>query len=108
MNFDEGNVSDSFNKRRQVIELMFTGPLATKSGAEKCSYLLLCVGQQGRDIHNTWTLTNDQKKDPAFLLSKFEEYCEPRKNVTLERHKFFSRNQAVHEPIDAYVTDLPR
>ena len=95
MNFDEGNVSDSFNKWRKVIDLMFTSPLASKSGAEKCSYLLLytvtCYCQQGRDI---------SKKDPVFLLNKFKEYCEPRKNITLERHKFFSRNQAVHEPID--------
>ena len=91
---------------RQVIELMFTGLLASKSGAEKCSYLLLYIGQQGRDIHNMWTLTNDQKKDPTFLLNKFLKYCEPRKNITLKRRKFFSRNQALHEPIDAYVTDL--
>ena len=106
MNFDKGNVSDRFNKWRQVIELMFTSPLALKSGAEKCSYLLLYIDQQGQDIHNTRTLTNDRKKDPAFLLNKFKEYCEPHKNITLEHHKFFSRNQVIHEPIDAYVTDL--
>ena len=87
-------------------ELMFTGPIRSKSGAEKYSNLLLYIGQQGRDIHNTWTPASDQKKDPAFLRNKFKENCEPRKNITLERHKFFNRNQAVHEPIDVYVTDL--
>ena len=85
---------------------MFAGLIASKLGAEKCSYLLLYIGQQGRDIHNTWTLTNEQKKDPAFLLNKLKEYYEPREDTTHERHKFFKGNQAVHKPIGAYVTDL--
>ena len=39
-------------------------------------------------------------------MEKFERYCNPRKNLTLERHSFFSRNQLDRETIDAYVTDL--
>ena len=39
-------------------------------------------------------------------MEKFERYCNPRKNLTFERHSFFSRNQLEGESIDAYVTDL--
>ena len=39
-------------------------------------------------------------------MEKFERYCNPRKNLTLERHSFFSRNQLDRETIDAYATDL--
>ena len=40
------------------------------------------------------------------IMEKFERYCNPRKNLTLERHSFFSRNQQEGETIDAYVTEL--
>ena len=33
-------------------------------------------------------------------------YCNPRKNLTYERHIFNTRNQQAGENIDAYVTDL--
>ena len=39
-------------------------------------------------------------------MAKFEAYCNPRKNVTLERHLFNTRNQQPGETIDQYVTDL--
>ena len=39
-------------------------------------------------------------------MEQFERYCNPRKNLTFERHSFFSRNQLDGESIDAYVTDL--
>ena len=40
------------------------------------------------------------------IISKFEYYCIPRKNVTIERHIFFARDQNTGEPFDAFVTDL--
>ena len=33
---------------------MFTGPLKEKSEAEKCNYLMLWVGDKGRDVYDTW------------------------------------------------------
>ena len=40
------------------------------------------------------------------MLLKFEEHCEPKKNVSYERYKFFSRAQESGESIDQYVTIL--
>ena len=36
----------------------------------------------------------------------FEEYCQPRKNLVVERHRFLTRNQGPSETIDQYVTEL--
>ncbi|CAB4013612.1 Transposon Ty3-I Gag-Pol, partial [Paramuricea clavata] len=36
----------------------------------------------------------------------FKTYCNPRKNITFERHKFNIRNQDENESIDQYVTVL--
>ena len=38
---------------RQHVELMFSGPLSAKEEEQKCSYLLLWIGEKGRDIFNT-------------------------------------------------------
>ena len=40
------------------------------------------------------------------LLDKFNGYCNPKKNVTVERHKFFMRSQEPNENIDQYATEL--
>ena len=39
-------------------------------------------------------------------MEKFKAYCNPRKNLTYERHIFNTKNQQAGENIDAYVTDL--
>ena len=39
-------------------------------------------------------------------MNKFEAYCNPKRNITYERHLFNTRFQNVGETIDAYVTEL--
>ncbi|KAK5853431.1 hypothetical protein PBY51_007214 [Eleginops maclovinus] len=68
------------------------------------SYL---IGESGRELLDTLmgeTAKADWKmKD---VLDKMEAYCNPSVNETVERYRFFSRNQGSSEPIDCYVTDL--
>ena len=68
---------------------------------------LLCYTLHALEIYNTftWTTEGDNKKIEK-ILEKFEEYCTPRKNITLERHIFNTRVQRTGETIDQYVTDL--
>ena len=40
------------------------------------------------------------------VKEKCKNYCNPRQNLTYERHDFFTRNQNRNETIDQYVTDL--
>lgn len=40
------------------------------------------------------------------IISLFAEYLVPRKNFTVERHKFFTRLQSADESISEYVVDL--
>ena len=72
----------------------------------KCSFFLLFIGQEARDVYNTWTLTADERDKTDVLFKKFEEYCKPRKNLTVIRHKFNSRVQGVSETADQLITDL--
>ena len=57
MHWDGDNLKENWRRFKQHVELMFSGPLKSRQEAEKCSYLLIWVGQKGRDIYNTWTRT---------------------------------------------------
>ena len=54
MAWDATNLPEQWEKFKRHVELMFTGPLKGKSEEEKVSYLLLWVGDKGRDIRHTW------------------------------------------------------
>ena len=45
-------------------------------------------------------------KKIEMVLLKFEEHCEPKKSVSCQRYKFFSRAQESGKSIDQYVTIL--
>ncbi|KAJ8351148.1 hypothetical protein SKAU_G00226240 [Synaphobranchus kaupii] len=70
IDWDSPNLPGEWKKFKQHVQLMFSGPLTGKGEEEKCSYLLLWIGEKGRDIFNTWTLTVDEGEcnihlDPA-------------------------------------------
>ena len=50
-------------KRFQVhVNFMFSGPLKGKTEEERCSYLMLWVGEKGRNIYSTWTIEAEREK----------------------------------------------
>ena len=53
MNWEAINLPEAWKKFHQHVELIFQGPLKSKKEEEKVSYLLLWVGEKGRDVCNT-------------------------------------------------------
>ena len=68
--------------------------------------LLTTIGREGRKVFQTWNLTATQKKDIKGVFERFENYCNPRKNIPFERYRFNSRQQEYGESFDRYVTAL--
>ena len=66
------------------------------------------IGRQGQDIRDTFELDEDGEEivTVEILIQRFEQYCKPRKNLIVERHRFLTRNQEQSETIDQYVTEL--
>ena len=74
-----------------------------KTEKEKYSMFLFLIGEQGRDIFNTieWDkkldAQGDQTEEDDITVKKvfktFEDYCLPKKNLVVERRKFFWKNQ---------------
>lgn len=106
MDWDACNLPVAWRKFKLHVELMFSGPFKRKAEDEKCSYLLLWVGDKGRDIYNTWTLTEDERKVLKSYYDRFEAYVMPKSNVIFARYKFHEKVQGANEPFEQFVTDL--
>ncbi|KAJ8018345.1 hypothetical protein HOLleu_43712 [Holothuria leucospilota] len=69
--------------------------------------LLHVAAPETVEIYNTFQSDNNADKTfPDKILLQPEKYCNLRKNVTNERHKFNLRNQLPGESIGTCVTDL--
>ena len=104
----QGNLSENWRKWKQRFELYSAASgLKDKDEGVQSATLLHVVGEEALEIYNTfsWDEEGDAKK-VSKIMEKFEAYCNPRKNVTWERHVFNTRNQQVGETIDRCVTDL--
>ena len=63
MDWDSQDLVSAWQSFRQHANFWFKGPLNEKEEAEKCSYLMIWIGDKGRDIYSTWNLSEaDAKK----------------------------------------------
>ena len=89
-----------------------------KSDLIKTSILMSCIGEKGREIYDTFEFpakaedAEDDDADPEMVLAnvikKFDEFCNPRKNTTILRHKFFCYKQGDGQTFSDFVTQLKR
>lgn len=91
---------------KQHVEIVFTRPLKSKTEAEKCAFLMIWVGDKGRNIFATWNLEEDDRNKLSVHYEKFEEYVKPRTNVICNKYRFQTRIQADTETFDQFVTEL--
>ena len=82
--------------------------LSKKPQPVQVATLLTVIGEDAREVFSTfadWESEGDESKiDP--VLTKFEEYCRPRKNVPFERYHFNWRQQESGETYEQYCTAL--
>ena len=103
-----GNINESWMKWKQELEFYI---LATESEEKpeqvKSIILLTCIGSKGREIYNIFNFENDEDKMTlSVIITTFDEYCTPRKNLTYLRHKFFTYRQKEGQSFDDFVTQL--
>ena len=104
----DGNLAENWRRWKQRFELYLEASGASeKSEKSQAATLLHVAGAEAIEVYNTfqWDHDGDEMKVKP-IMAKFEAYCNPRKNVTWERHVFNTRNQLPGESIDHLVTDL--
>ena len=107
MQWDGDNPKENWQRFKQHVELMFTGALKSRTEQEKCCYLLIWVGQKGRDIYNTWSdISDDDRKKLVTYYECFENQLSPKANPVFARFKFHSRVQESSETTEKFITAL--
>ena len=107
MQWEGDNLKENWRRFKQHVELMFTGPLKSRNETEKCSYLLIWVGQKGRDIYNTWTdISEDDRHRLQTYYNRFENQVGPKSNPVFARFKFHSRTRDTSETAVKFIRAL--
>ncbi|XP_019614733.1 PREDICTED: uncharacterized protein K02A2.6-like [Branchiostoma belcheri] len=100
-------------KRWKEEILLYLDLAVEDDAAKKRKTLLYLIGENARKVYGTFTIVNAQNEAVAEadrtveqIVAAFETYCNPKKNETVERYKFFTRSQSNGETFDEYITDL--
>ena len=103
-----GNINENWTKWKQELEFyILATELEEKPEWVKSIILLTCIESKGREIDNTFNFENDgDKMTLSIIITKFEEYCTPRKNLTYLRHKSFTYRQKEGQSFDDFVTQF--
>ena len=84
-----------------------------KEDKAQVAILLHLLGEEGIEIFNNFTWApgggGTDSEDPdkiETVMTKFKNYCNPRKNTVMERYTFWETKQKEGEPIDHFVNEL--
>ena len=105
LSFD-GN-TENWRRFKQQFDIYITASGSEKKGDEvKIAILLNFAGEDDIEVFNTFQFAEGDKNKLDKVLEKFEQYCNPRKNVVFERHQFWQTTQKDSETVDQFVTRL--
>lgn len=104
----QGNICENWRKFKQQWSVFFVASeYSRKRPIVQCSLFLHTIGQDALEIYNTFTFEEENDRNVLeMIIEKFENYCRPLKNLTFDRHKFFSRDQKDQESFEDYVRNL--
>ena len=103
-----GNAARNWQEFEEQLKWFIEGSeCGEKSDAVKIGIMLTHAGKYAREIYKTLQWAEDGDKMKFDKVQKaFRDYCQPRKNVLYERHKFWNLQQDEGETVDAYITRL--
>jgi len=85
----EGNIAENWKQWKQRFEIFsLASSLSGEDMKVQAATLLHVAGPEALEVYNTFSWESPDEKDN--IVEKFDQYCNPRKNVTWERHKFFT------------------
>ena len=86
MDWQAKDLGVAWKSFKQHVEVMFSGHLKAKSEEEKCSFLMIWIGETGRNMYQTWNRDANDRKLLGSYYTKFEAYVKT-------RYKFQTRVQ---------------
>jgi hypothetical protein len=105
----DGNLADNWKKFRQAFDIfVIAAEVDTKKDPIKVAILLNAVGEEARDLFETFGLPAADKISFEKVLAAFENHCLPKKNILFERSVFYHRHQADGEPFEKFLFDVKK
>ncbi|XP_052758725.1 uncharacterized protein LOC128202437 [Galleria mellonella] len=105
-NIQDGDVVQSWQKWKQIFNnYMIAMQFDTCSDERKIAILLHSMGEQCLDIYNSFS--EKEKSTYILVLKSFDDYFIPKKNLAIERHKFFTLKQE-SDSLDTFLTKLKK
>ena len=104
MNWLAADLPTEFRSFKQYCELIFSGPFRDKEQAERVTYILLWVGQEGLRMYNTWDLTDVERQNINIIWTRFTAMIEPKSNFRLNRFHLQKFKQSSTETADEFMT----
>ncbi|XP_037297419.1 uncharacterized protein LOC115455346 [Manduca sexta] len=100
LNTTSGNLSRDWDKWKKSFNTYFE---ACELKKKDNKVLLHVIGDQCREVYDQFKV---ECKTVNELLEQFDKYFIPKKNLAVERHKFFKRDQHELESTEQYVFEL--
>ena len=101
MDWSVPNPAETFKLFKQRIDLYFKAKRI--ESADQVVHILLQVGDEGLRRYNSWTLSEEDKKDPNKIFAAFEEQLEPLENYRISRLKLTHYRQTREECLDDFI-----
>ena len=101
MDWSSNNLAESFKLFQQRIKLYFSIKNIDTDG--QVPIILLAVGEEGLRCYNSWSLTNEQQKQPDTIFTHFLEQLEPSENFRISRLKLSQFSQNQNESLDEFI-----
>lgn len=99
-----GNLSKDWEKWKSSFRIYYEAcELNKKEKKVQINILLHIIGEKCREVYEQF---NSDFKNVEDLLKEFDGFFLPRKNITIERHAFFIRDQREQESVEQYVFEL--
>ena len=102
MDWTMPNTVADFKMFRERLELYFQVRGITES--KQVPLFLLQVGEEGLEWYNTWTLTDEQQQQPAYIFNCFLEQMELSDNFRICRLELRPDSLNLGESLEAFIT----
>ena len=106
MDWKSDNLKEAWTRFQNHATLMLEGPLSEKTEKFQRTFLLIWLGNKGRDIFSTLAFTTEEQDKIQPYINKFTEYSNPQSKAVFSRYLFHKHDQQDSESVDQYITNL--
>ncbi|XP_046558199.1 uncharacterized protein LOC124267324 [Haliotis rubra] len=103
----EGDIAENWRQFEQEFDIFLEAAHGDKDDKTQAYIFLNIAGKEAIEREKSFTYgLAESRASLQVLKDKFSELCKPQTNITLERFRFFTRNQSRGEHFQTFYTDL--